>query len=96
MADKKAVREKKQKKQENITNVANVANVAADAVNTDNVAPAMKKRGSKQEVWDGLAHHTAGGLVKEKLKLNKNNKPISIARSLQGQRLYDNYVKKKE
>ena len=37
----------------------------------------LKKKGSKQEVWDGLAIQTSGGLKKEDLILNKKGKIVS-------------------
>ena len=38
-------------------------------------------RGSKQEVWDGTAQRTAGGLTKADLVLSKRGKPVSKKQS---------------
>ena len=38
-------------------------------------------RGSKQEVWNGTAHKTAGGLTKADLVLSKKGKPVSKKQS---------------
>jgi hypothetical protein len=38
-------------------------------------------RGSKQEVWNGTAHKTAGGLTKADLVLSKGGKPVSKKQS---------------
>ena len=38
-------------------------------------------RGSKQEVWNGTAHKTAGGLTKADLVLSKGGKPVSKRQS---------------
>ena len=38
-------------------------------------------RGSKQEVWNGAAHKTAGGLTKADLVLSKGGKPVSKRQS---------------
>jgi len=38
-------------------------------------------RGSKQEVWTGRAHKTAGGLTKADLVLSKGGKPVSKKQS---------------
>ena len=38
-------------------------------------------RGSKQEVWTGRAHKTAGGLTKADLVLSKKGKPVSKRQS---------------
>ena len=38
-------------------------------------------RGSKQAVWDGAAHKTAGGLTKADLVLSKSGKPVSKRQS---------------
>ena len=38
-------------------------------------------RGSKQDVWAGRAHKTAGGLTKADLILNKRGKPVSERQS---------------
>ena len=38
-------------------------------------------RGSKQEVWAGAAHKTAGGLTKADLVLSKKGKPVSKKQS---------------
>ena len=38
-------------------------------------------RGSKQEVWDGSALKTAGGLTKADLVLSKKGKPVSKRQS---------------
>ena len=38
-------------------------------------------RGSKQEVYNGTAHRTAGGLTKADLVLSKRGKPVSKKQS---------------
>ena len=38
-------------------------------------------RGTKQEVYNGAAHRTAGGLTKADLVLNKQGKPVSKKQS---------------
>ena len=38
-------------------------------------------RGSKQQVWNGTAQRTAGGLTKVDLMLNKRGKPVSKKQS---------------
>ena len=38
-------------------------------------------RGSKQDVWAGRAHKTAGGLTKADLVLSKKGKPVSKRQS---------------
>ena len=38
-------------------------------------------RGSKQEVWNGTAQRTAGGLTKADLVLSKKGKPVSKCQS---------------
>ena len=38
-------------------------------------------RGSKQAVWDGTAHRTAGGLTKADLVLSKKGKVVSKKQS---------------
>ena len=38
-------------------------------------------RGSKQEVWNGAAQRTAGGLTKADLVLSKKGKPVSKRQS---------------
>ena len=38
-------------------------------------------RGSKQEVWNGTAQRTAGGLTKADLVLSKGGKPVSKKQS---------------
>ena len=39
-------------------------------------------RGSKQAVWNGAAHKTAGGLTKADLVLSKKGKPVSKKQSM--------------
>ena len=39
-------------------------------------------RGTKQEVWTGAAHKTAGGLTKADLVLSKKGKPVSKKQSM--------------
>lgn len=50
----------------------------------------MKKRGTKQEVFNGLAEKTNGGLGKEDLLLNKRGAIVSKKRSEQGQKNFKN------
>ena len=57
--------------------------------------PSMKKRGSKEEVYNGAALKTKGGLTKDKLIMNKRNKVVSKARADRGHQLYKDYVEKK-
>ena len=38
-------------------------------------------RGTKQAVWNGTAHKTAGGLTKADLVLSKRGKPVSKKQS---------------
>ena len=49
-------------------------------------SPASKKKaiGTRTEVWNGVADHTSGGLRKSDLKLNKQGKIVSVARSQLG------------
>lgn len=47
---------------------------------------ALKKKGTKQEVYDGAAMCTAGGLKKEDLICNAKNKIVSKKRSEQGKK----------
>ena len=42
-----------------------------------------KRKGSRSEVWMGLAHTTSGGLDKSMLIKNKRGKIVSKKRSLQ-------------
>lgn len=49
-----------------------------------------KKRGSKQEVFEGLAEKTGGGLCKEDLMVNKKGKIISKKRHEHGLKAFDN------
>jgi hypothetical protein len=44
----------------------------------------MKKKGTKQEVFNGIAEKTNGGLKKEDLILNKRGSIVSKKRSQQG------------
>lgn len=60
----------------------------------------IKKKGSKQEVWEGKAVKTAGGLEKKDLMLNKKGKVVSLKMSEKGQRQIkknreNNFVAKK-
>jgi len=52
-----------------------------------------KKKGSKQEVYDGLALSTSGGLKKEDLILNSKGQVVSKKRSEQGKKQYPNLKK---
>jgi len=45
----------------------------------------MKTIGSRAQVWHGTATHTAGGLTKEKLMMNKRGRIVSKARHALGQ-----------
>lgn len=81
----------------NNTNVAISTPIVNEQKNMEQPSgKAPKKRGTKQEVWDGGALQTKGGLNKDKLMLNKKNKVVSKARSERGHNLYNNYVKKTE
>ena len=42
----------------------------------------MKKRGTRLEVWNGLAEHTGGGLTRDSLMMNRRGRIVSVARSL--------------
>lgn len=53
-------------------------------------AAEMKKKGSKQEVFEGKAYCTAGGLKKEDLILNKRGSIVSKKRSEQGKKQFKN------
>lgn len=50
----------------------------------------VKKIGTKEEVFQGLALHTAGGLLKDDLCQNAKGKIISKAKQAQGQKAYEN------
>ena len=50
----------------------------------------MKKKGNKQEVFNGLAEKTSGGLKKEDLILNKRGNIVSKKRSEQGAKQFKN------
>src|SRR5688572_15690956 len=52
-----------------------------------------KKKGSKQEVYDGLALCTSGGLKKDDLMLNAKGQVVSKKRSEQGKKQYQNLKK---
>ena len=41
----------------------------------------MKATGTKDEVWDGLARRTRGGLMKKHLMVNKRGKVVSKLKS---------------
>lgn len=59
----------------------------------------MKKKGSKQEVFEGKAYCTAGGLKKDDLILNKRGQIVSKKRSEQGKKQFknlENFKKNKE
>ncbi len=66
----------------------------------DKTASDIKKKGSKQEVYEGKALCTAGGLKKEDLILNKRGSIVSKKRSEQGKKQFKNIeglrAKKKE
>ena len=49
--------------------------------------------GTKEEVWNGLAKHTSGGLKKSDLMQNKRGKIISKKQFEAGQRAYENIEK---
>lgn len=53
----------------------------------------LKKKGTKQEVFDGLAQCTSGGLKKEDLMLNAKGQVVSKKRSEQGKKQYQNLKK---
>lgn len=57
--------------------------------------PNPKKKGSKQEVYDGIALCTPGGLKKEDLILNAKNKIVSKKRSEQGKKQIEHLKGKK-
>lgn len=50
----------------------------------------IKKSGSKEQVWNGEALKTAGGLTKEDLMQNKKGKIISKKRHAQGLKAFEN------
>ena len=60
-----------------------------------NQAQNPKKKGSKQEVYDGLALCTPGGLKKEDLLMNSKNKIVSKKRSEQGKKQIEHLKGKK-
>lgn len=44
----------------------------------------VKKTGTKEEVWHGVAQHTKGGLTKGHLTVNKKGQVVSAAKHAQG------------
>lgn len=50
----------------------------------------IKKRGTKEEVYNGLAYQTPGGLFKGDLFMNDKGKIISKAKHEQGKKAYQN------
>ena len=52
-----------------------------DDSSDDGIRYTIKARGSKKDVWHGLAKRTAGGLTKDDLVLNKRGKPVSKKQS---------------
>lgn len=56
----------------------------------------QKKKGSKQEVYDGIAMCTAGGLKREDLCMNAKNKIVSKKRSEQGKKQIEHLKGKKK
>jgi hypothetical protein len=44
----------------------------------------MKKRGTRQEVWDHMAQMTSGGLTRNDLMLNKKGVIVSKKKSQMG------------
>ena len=40
--------------------------------------------GSRQDVWDGIAYKTAGGLLKSDMIINKDGKIVSLCKSVTG------------
>lgn len=56
----------------------------------------IKKKGSKEEVYEGKALCTSGGLKKDDLCLNKSGKVVSKKRSEQGKKAIQNLTKIKE
>lgn len=51
----------------------------------------QKTVGKKWEVYYGIAKHTAGGLTKKDLMVNKRGKVVSRLQHKAGKRLYRNY-----
>jgi hypothetical protein len=49
--------------------------------------------GTRAQVWHGTAHHTAGGLTKEKLMMNKRGKIVSRKAHANGKRALKHLVK---
>lgn len=70
---------------ENIDNNANL--------NQENLKQNIKKRGSKEEVFHGLALQTGGGLRKADLIKNKRGQIVSKKRSEQGAKQFKNIEK---
>lgn len=56
----------------------------------------IKKKGTKQEVFDGKALCTSGGLKKDDLILNHRGNIVSKKRSEQGKKQYGNLQKYRE
>lgn len=52
------------------------------------MATKQKRVGTKREVWNGTAHHTASKLVKDDLMKNKRGKIVSKKQHAAGQRAY--------
>lgn len=62
-----------------------------DITETQAQAPAVRHRrvGTKQEVWDGTAERTVGGLKKADLALNKHGRACSSKKQAIGKALYE-------
>lgn len=61
----------------------------------ENKEEKIKRVGTKHEVYNGQASRTSGGLTKDKLKVNRRGKIVSSAKSDIGNKLYENFGKKK-
>ena len=53
----------------------------------------MPAVGTRAMVWHGTAHHTAGGLTKEKLMMNKRGKIVSRKAHANGKKALKHLVK---
>jgi hypothetical protein len=63
-------------------------------MNTKEVEIKIKKFGTKDEVFNGLATKTRGGLVKDDLELSAKGKVSSKKRIALGKKLYEKRMEK--
>ena len=57
----------------------------------------LKKRGDRQQVWDGVAESTSGGLRRQVLMISSNGRIVSIKASEKSKQLMlDRHAAKKE